>query len=106
MGTIAVSPKFLDLGGEANIKLYNYMAAGLPSVAFDYIVNREILGDLGVYARPKDPVSLEDCISKLLDDEELRVNIVRKLKEIKSDSYSWRNSINQLLQAYIYVRDS
>jgi len=106
LGTIAVSPKLLDLGGEANIKLYNYIAAGLPSVAFDYIVNREILGDLGVYARPKDPVSLENCISKLLDDEELRLNIIRKLKEIKIDNYTWHNSINQLLQAYLYVRDS
>ncbi len=106
LGTIAVSPKLLDLGGEANIKLYNYMAAGLPTVAFDYIVNREILGDLGLYARPKDPDSLESCICKLLDDEELRLNIARKLKEIKIDNYSWRNSINQLLQAYLYVKET
>src|ERR1700756_657924 len=64
LGTIAVSPKFLESGGEGNIKVYNYIAAGLPSVVFDYMVNREILGDLGIYARPKDPISLEDCIIK------------------------------------------
>ncbi|MEJ2483787.1 MAG: glycosyltransferase [Gemmatimonadota bacterium] len=35
---------------EGNLKVYNYLACGLPVVAFDNPVNREILGDLGVYA--------------------------------------------------------
>lgn len=103
LGTIAVSPKFLDSGGEANIKLYNYIAAGLPTVVFDYIVNREILGNLGIYARPKDPVSLGDCIIKLLDDDELRHDLVERLKAIDIEKYSWRDSTNKLLQAYLFV---
>ncbi|MGH7890193.1 MAG: glycosyltransferase, partial [Thermodesulfobacteriota bacterium] len=74
LGTIAVASKLLDEGGEGNIKIYNYIAAGLPSVVFDYIVNREILGDLGIYARPGDPISLESGITKLLDDDQLRLS--------------------------------
>ena len=31
-------------------KLLNYMAMGLPTVAFDVPVAREYLGDLGLYA--------------------------------------------------------
>lgn len=104
LGTIAVSPKLLDLGGEANIKLYNYIASGLPSVAFDYIVNREILGNLGVYARPKDPISLRDCIIKLLDDDELRHDLAGKLKAIGIEKYSWKSSIDKLLEAYLFVK--
>ncbi len=104
LGTIAVSPKLLDLGGEANIKLYNYVASGLPSVVFDYIVNREILGNLGVYARPKDPVSLRDCIIKLLDDDELRHHLAEKLKAMDIEKYTWKNSIDKLLEAYLFVK--
>jgi glycosyltransferase involved in cell wall biosynthesis len=104
LGTIAVSPKFLDSGGEANIKLYNYIAAGLPTVVFDYIVNREILGNLGIYARPKDPISLGDCIIKLLDDDELRHDLVERLKAIDIEKYSWRDSTNKLLQAYLFLK--
>jgi glycosyltransferase involved in cell wall biosynthesis len=104
LATIAVSPKILDLGGEANIKLYNYIAAGLPSVVFDYLVNREILGDLGIYARPGDPISLENCMIKLVDDDELRGDLVEKLKAINIEKYSWRNSINKLQEAYLFVK--
>ncbi len=103
LGTIAVSPKLLDAGGEANIKIYNYIVAGLPTVAFDYIVNREILGDLGIYARQRDPISLEDCIMKLLDDNQLRNDITKRLRAIDIESYSWRDSTNMLLRAYSSV---
>jgi glycosyltransferase involved in cell wall biosynthesis len=104
LGTIAVSPKLLDSSGEANIKVYNYIAAGLPSVVFDYVVNREILGDLGIYARPKDPVSLENCIVKLLDDDELRRDLVEKLRAVDIEKYCWKNPINNLLQAYLSLK--
>lgn len=103
LGTIAVSPKFLDAGGEANIKIYNYIAACLPCVVFDYLVNREILGDLGIYARPKDPISLENGLTRLLDDEELRLRIVTKLKALEIEKYSWRASTRKLLDAYLFV---
>lgn len=105
LGTIAVSPKLLDSGGEANIKLYNYIAAGLPTVVFDYIVNREILDNLGTYARPGDPISLRDCIIKLLDDDELRHDLVERLKAIDIEKYCWRNSTNKLLQAYLSLQE-
>ena len=41
-------------GPEGSGKLLNYMAMALPTVSFDMPVNREYLGDLGVYARPGD----------------------------------------------------
>jgi glycosyltransferase involved in cell wall biosynthesis len=49
LGDLAVSPKISR--SEANGKLYNYMAAGLPTIVFNSPINREILGNLGIYAK-------------------------------------------------------
>jgi len=65
LGDIAVSAKLSTT--EANGKLYNYMACGLPSVVFDSAVNREILGDHGNYARLGDASALAAEINNLLD---------------------------------------
>ncbi len=49
LGEVAVAPK-MSLT-EGNGKIGNYMAMGLPTVAFDTPVNREILGPYGFYAK-------------------------------------------------------
>ncbi len=46
LGTVALSPKVSAT--EGNQKLYAYLEAGLPVVAFDTPVTREILGEAGV----------------------------------------------------------
>ena len=45
LGDIAVGPKISETEGSG--KLLNYMAMGLPTVAFDTPVSREYLGDAG-----------------------------------------------------------
>jgi len=64
LGDIAISPKTLE-SGEANAKLYNYLAMGLRVVCFDIPENREILGDNGVYAKDKDYRDLAEKINRL-----------------------------------------
>jgi Glycosyltransferase len=49
LGEVAVAPK-MSLT-EGNGKIGNYVAMGLPTVAFDTPVNREILGPYGFYAK-------------------------------------------------------
>ena len=68
LGDIAVSAKLSKT--EANGKVYNYIAAGLPTVCFDTPVNREILGDSGIYAKFGDKGSLSDAIVDILSDPE------------------------------------
>ena len=65
-GDVALSPK-VSLT-EANGKLLNYMACGLPSVVFDTPVNREILGDTGVYAQYGDSVDFAARLMSLVDE--------------------------------------
>ena len=67
LGDIAVAPKMSETEGAG--KITNYLAMGLPVVAFDTAVSREILGNVGRYARFGDAGSLADEIVALLDDQ-------------------------------------
>lgn len=98
LGDVAVSTKISET--ESNGKLYNYMASGLPVVAFDTPVNREILGDLGIYAPLKDVKGLSDGILRaLLSDEEIR-SLRAQLRERAVQHFSWSATADQISRCY------
>ncbi len=66
LGDVAVAPKMSETEGAG--KITNYLAMGLPVVAFDTPVSHEILGDVGRYARLGDVASLAEEMIALLDD--------------------------------------
>lgn len=100
-GDLAVSPK-ISLT-EANGKLFNYMACGLPCLVFDTPVNREILGDTGTYARLADPVDYADRLEEMLADPlglEYQGGAARQ-KAI--EEHSWKARGVRLVQLYLKV---
>jgi glycosyltransferase involved in cell wall biosynthesis len=98
LGDIAVSPKFMD-GGEGNGKLYDYLAAGLPTIVFDHPVNREILGDRGVYAKPADIISFGNCLLRLVGEEKFYQKMRNRIRALQFKEYiSGRNSFFTLEQ--------
>lgn len=97
-GDIAVSPK-ISLT-EANGKLLNYMACGLPTVVFDSPVNREILGDDGVYARHGDQADLAKQIESLLDDCMRREEISSRIREHAVRELTWQSRGKELVEIY------
>ena len=75
------------------------MAMGLPTVAFDMPVSREYLGDLGIYAKPADPLSLAQALYEgLFDDEHNSTG--RSLRQIAKERFSWDHAADTILQAY------
>jgi glycosyltransferase involved in cell wall biosynthesis len=98
LGEVAVGPKLSTT--ESNGKLYNYMACGLPTVAFDTPPSREILGDLGTYAPWGDVVALADTIASLLEDPTSARRLGIKLRQRVIDHFSWQNTARQLMNAY------
>lgn len=96
---VAVSPKLST--SEANGKLLDYIAVGLPTVAFDTPVNRAILGDLGVYARLGDEDDLAARLVELLRyDGARRRALGGALRRRAVEQFSWRARGRQLEAIY------
>jgi len=87
IGDIAVS--FKKSKSEANGKLYNYMACGIPCIVTDTPVNKEILGELGIYVPVDDHEKSAEEIIRLLDDGKKRKELSKKLREKAVSDYSW-----------------
>jgi glycosyltransferase involved in cell wall biosynthesis len=97
LGDVAVAPKLSSTEGSG--KILNYMAMGLPTVAFDTPVSREYLGDLGIYAKPGSALSLAEALLSALSEQ---VNGQRKLKlrRVALQAYSWDHAARTILRAY------
>ncbi len=100
LADIAVAPKLSAT--EGNGKLLNYMAVGLPTVAYDRPVNREILGEDGVFADPGDEASLASALLQLLDDPDAP-NRGRRLRERVEREFSWSEVGATILSVYARV---
>jgi len=87
LADVAVSPK--RSASEANGKLLNYMAMGLPTIAYETPVAHELLGDDGVYAPPGDIAALAEAIIALLDDPSRRAALGVRLRARAEREFSW-----------------
>jgi glycosyltransferase involved in cell wall biosynthesis len=100
LGDIAVAPKLSATEGSG--KILNYMAMGLPTVAFDTPVSREYLGELGIYATPSEPVSLANALARGLEHAEAN-GLGQDLRRRAVGAYSWDRAAETILQAYDLV---
>ncbi len=99
LGNVAVAPKLSATEGCG--KILNYMAMGLPTVAFDTPVTREYLGTKGVYAgQTGDPTALADAITGLLNDPQRRIELGQKLRARAARHFSWDRAGRHLLNIY------
>jgi glycosyltransferase involved in cell wall biosynthesis len=98
LGDMAVAPKISATEGSG--KLLNYMAMGLPVVAFDTPVNREYLGEQGVYVPLGDALALAEALETLLDDPMRGMALGRQLRERATRYYLWPEAGKKILQIY------
>jgi glycosyltransferase involved in cell wall biosynthesis len=102
LGDVAVAPKLSAT--EANGKVLNYMATGLPTVAFDTPVNREYLRDLGYYARPGDAASLAGQLLRALDERAARAQLAARLRARAESLFGWDDAARRMVAVYDAVR--
>jgi glycosyltransferase involved in cell wall biosynthesis len=98
LGDVAVAPKVSATEGSG--KLLNYMAMGLPVVAFDTPVSREYLRDDGVYAPIGDVERLAGSLAGLMDRPDIGRCIGQRLRQRAAERYSWDRAGRALLDVY------
>jgi glycosyltransferase involved in cell wall biosynthesis len=98
LGDIGVSPKHAST--EANGKLLHYMACGLPSVAYDGPVSRELMGEAGTFVPMGDVKALAAACAALLADPDERQRRGRALRERAVAEFEWPGLAKRLLEVY------
>ena len=86
------------------IVLIEAMASGLPVVASDIIGVRNVVEDSGLLVKPTSE-NFASAIIKLIEDDGLRRNLIRKGKE-KVKDYDWDEIIEGVIEAYKKVSES
>jgi glycosyltransferase involved in cell wall biosynthesis len=98
LGEVGVSAKHVST--EANGKLLNYMAMGLPTVAYDGPVSRELLGEAGVFAPMRDVRALAAAIAGLVRDPHEQKLRGQALRERAVAHFGWRALGRRLVDVY------
>lgn len=99
LGDIAIAPKISTTEGDG--KIYNYLACGLPVVAFEREVAREIAGETALYAKFLDYADLASKIEMLISDNEFRIALGSKGRFRAESLLSW-NAVGERIY-YIYL---
>ena len=81
-------------------KTLEYMAVGVPVVAFDLEETRVSAADAAVYATPNEASALADLVLELLDDPERRARMGAVGRARVAGDLSWSRSAENLLAAY------
>ncbi len=102
VGDIALAPKLSLTEGAG--KILNYMATGLPTIAFDTPVAREYMAQLGVYAARGEADSLADRILELMAAPEQRQAIGAALRARVASRFSWERAAQTVEAVYAAVR--
>jgi len=76
------------------------MAAGLPVVASDIEVLREVVGDPGLFVPPDDPDSFGDAITGLLDAPETRERHGTEARERARSTFSLDRTVREYYNIY------
>ena len=98
LGDIAIT---LKLDVEDNGKLYNYMACGLPIIALDNFVNREVVGEFGFYVLESTPEAVSSAILKAvsISKEELRKTGEGGRRRIE-ENFTWDKCAERMEKVY------
>lgn len=97
---VAPDPKTSMNDNSTMIKIFEYMALGLPVVLFDLKEGRRSAGLAALYARPNDPIDFANQIIRLLNCRALREKLGACGRKRIEESLNWEVEKTTLLQAY------
>ncbi|MBI4004257.1 MAG: glycosyltransferase family 4 protein [Candidatus Omnitrophica bacterium] len=95
---LAVSAKLP--GSEGNLKLFSYLASGLPTVAFDTPLNREVIGETGALVTGVEPAAFAEGIAQLLEQRERWSTLGAMARARAAERFSWRPVAQRIVEIY------
>ena len=84
------------------IKIFEYMAAGIPVVASDFPLWKEIVegNNCGICVAPDNTKAITDAVNRLLADEKLARQMGENGKKAVKEKYNWETESHNLLSFY------
>jgi glycosyltransferase involved in cell wall biosynthesis len=99
------TPAYLE---SAPVKMFEYMAAGIPVIASDFPGFREIVegARCGLLVQPDDPVGIAGAIEFILTHPEEAEEMGKRGQEAVVRQYNWASEERKLLDLYRILLDS
>lgn len=90
---------FVSLTETFGMPLTEALACGVPIVASDLPVHREVLGGAGLLVDPRDPESIAGACSRVLSDSALRADL-RRASLARAPGFSWERTARETIDVY------
>lgn len=100
-GLVLYHPAPNHVSAQPN-KLFEYMAAGLPVIASDFPLWREIVQDAecGLVVDPLDPEAIAEAIEWIVDHPQLAREMGKRGRDAVLERYNWETEFERLLSFY------
>lgn len=97
--TLYPQPNYLD---ALPVKMFEYMAAGIPVIASDIPLWKEIIesNECGICVDPMDPILIAKAINKLSDNPDIANKMGENGKRAVYEKYNWENEVKKLIKIY------
>lgn len=101
IGLVLTHPVSNLLNGQP-VKLYEYMSAGMPVIASDFPLWREIVegASCGLLVNPLNPAEIADAMVYLLENQEEAEEMGKRGRRAVEERYNWGMEEKKLIQLY------
>ncbi len=106
VGIVCFLPEPNHLNAMPN-KIFEYMAAGLPIIASNFLLWKEIVegNRCGICVDPLDPEKIAEAIKYLMEHPGLREEMGEKGRRAVAEKYNWEKEGKKLLDLYAQLLD-